>query len=101
MSFPLIKPHPTRILYVAAVVIVSLFIMGFLWFFLYAVITPVQTAVASNMVQYDIANTTYTNYELADTFMTNLWQYFLVIFVLAIAYWVYIYSQRKGVPSYY
>lgn len=100
MSLLLLKPQPTRILYVASVVLATLFIMGFLWFCLYACMSQIQTAVASSMSQYDIANTTYTNYELADTFMTNLWAYMLVIVVIGLSYWVYIYSSRKGVPVY-
>lgn len=100
LSLPTLKPQPTWILYVTAVVLACLFIMGFLWFCLYAVFTQIQTAVASTMSQYDIANTTYTSYELADTFITNIWVYFLAIFLLGISYWVYIYSSRKGVSVY-
>lgn len=96
----MIRPQPTRILYVASVVIATLFIMGFLWFCLYACMSQIQSAVASSMSQYDVANTTYANFELADTFMTNLWSYLLVIVMLGLGYWVYIYSSRKGIPAY-
>lgn len=96
MSLPTLKPQPTRILYVVSVVLACLFILGFLWFCLYACMSQIQSAVASTMSQYDIANTTYANYELADTFFQNIWAYMLVIIVLGVAYWVYIYSQRKG-----
>lgn len=96
MSLPLIRPQPTRIIYVFGVLIVSLFIMGFLWFIMYAVITPIQASIATSMSPYDVANSTYANYELADTFMTNLWAYMLVFVVFILLYWVYLYSQRKG-----
>lgn len=96
MSLPTLKPQPTRTLYVSAVILVSLFVMAFLWFALYAAMSPIQSAIASTMSQYDVANSTHANYTLAETFMTNLWAYFLVIFVFGLLYWVWIYSQRKG-----
>jgi len=83
------------------VIIVALFIMGFLFTIMYAVIVPLRAAISSTMNQYDVANSTYTNFTLADTFMNNLWAYFLVFVVLVLLYWVYLYSQRKGVQVVY
>lgn len=93
---PTMRPQPTRIMYTAMVIAASLFILGFLWFCLYAAISLVQASTASVMSQYDIANTSYVNYELAETFIANIWTYLLMIAVLGLGYWVYIYSQRKG-----
>jgi len=70
--------------------------MGFLWAVLYGVFVPLQAGIASAMSPYDVANSSYQSYQLADTFMTNLWSYLLVFVVFILAYWVYIYSQRKG-----
>ena len=91
---PPTQPRPFRALYISAVIIVSLFVMAFLWFGLYAVIQQVGTAVASSMTKYDVANSTYTNFTLANTFITNVWLYFLVILMFGLLYWVWIYSQR-------
>lgn len=97
MSFPLVSPYrPFRVLYVSAVILVTLFLMAFLWFGLYAVIHSLRAGIVASMTQYDVENSTYPNFVLADTFMINLWGFFLVIVVMALLYWVYIYSQRKG-----
>lgn len=89
-------PNRTRILYTFAVVIVTLFVMAFIWFIMYAVVMPTRAAILTNMAQYDTANSTYSSFELADAFVNNLWAFFLVILVFGVLYWVYIYSQRKG-----
>ena len=97
MSVPLVSPYrPFRILYQTAVVLVTLFLMAFLWFALYVAIHAVRTGVMATMNQYDVTNSTYPNFVLADTFMSNLWNFFLVIVVLGLLYWSYIYAQRKG-----
>ena len=63
---------------------------------MYVPITQVQAAIASTMEAYN-NDPTYASYELADTFMGNLWTYLLVIMVLGLLYWAWIYSQRKSV----
>jgi len=93
--FPQYKP--VRVLYVSAVVLVSLFIMAFLWFGLYSVMDGINTAAVASITQYDTENSTYSQFTLANTFMTNLWLFFLVIVVFGLLYWVWIYSQRKNV----
>jgi len=87
-------------LYVSAVVIVALFLMGFLWFGLYAVMEPLRAGIVNAMSQYDVENSTYPSFVLADAFVSNLWSFFLVIVVFILLYWVWIYSQRKGLPAY-
>lgn len=88
-------PTPVRAIYVYAVILVSLFIMGFLWVIFNAVVVPLQAGISTAMSPYNVANTSYQNYVLADTFMTNLWTYILVLFVLGLLLWVYHYSQRE------
>ena len=101
MSYPLASPYrPFQVLYQTAVVLVTLFLMAFLWFGLYACINSIRTGIMVTMAQYDVENSTYPNFVLADTFMSNLWTFFLVIVVMALLYWTYIYSQRKGLPAY-
>jgi len=70
--------------------------MAFLWLTLFSAISPLRTGILASMTKYDVANTTYASFELADTFMSNLWIYFLVVVVFGLLYWVLIYSQRKG-----
>ena len=100
MSLPITQPPQTRILYVVSVIIVFLFVMGFLWLIMYAVVTPIQAGIAAAMTPYDVANSTYDSFELADTFLTNLWQYFLMIAAFGLAYWVWIYTQRREAGAY-
>jgi len=100
MSFPFVAPRPHRVLYVYAIILTALFITGFLWFALWSGVTSIRAAIATSMNQYDIANTTYQTFELADTFLNNMWTYFLVIFVFGILAYVFIYGQRKNAPEF-
>jgi len=100
LSFPF-RPPNTGILYVFSVVLVSLFAMAFLWFVMYAAFTPIRAGITAAMTPYDVENSTYTSFEYADTFMSNFWAYFLVILILGLAYWAYIYSQRKQASGAY
>lgn len=86
--------------YQTGVIIVTLFIMGFLFVVQFAVVDPLRTAIATDMTKYDVVNSTYPNFVLADTFMYNIWLYLLVFVVMILAYWLYVYSQRKGAPIY-
>ena len=95
-----VQPRPYNILYTFAVILTALFILGFLWFALWSATSTIRGAIGSSMNQHDIANTTYQTYELADTFLNNLWTYMLVIIVFGLLAWVFIYSQRKGIPTY-
>lgn len=97
LSLPYLRPQPTRILYVVSVVIVGLFLMGFLWTVIYAVIAPVHAGISASMAQYDVENSTYASFEFAVAFMFNLFTFLLVIFVLGLLYWVWLYSQRKNI----
>jgi hypothetical protein len=83
------------VLYVYGVIIATLFVMAFLWMALYAAITPLRTGILASVSQYE-DDATYESLTLADTFMSNMWTYFLVIVFFGLLYWVIVYSQRKG-----
>ena len=97
-----LKPFPARMLYQTGVVLLFLVVIGLLYVVAWAVISPIQSGIASAMAQFDVTNSTHANYELADAFMVNLWIYLLVICCLALLYWVYIYGQRRyGTGGFY
>lgn len=85
-------------LYIYATIIVALFLGAFFWFIFWVGVINVRAAVLSQMEQYDVANSTHSTFELADTFMNNFWTYLLVLFVFGLMYWLYHYAQRKGQP---
>lgn len=101
MSLPTIQPRPTRQIYTYGVVLLGLFLFAFLWFIMWAVFDPVRASITSIMSQYDVANSTYQSFELADTFMNNLWLYMLVLATFILLIWVFHYSQRRNVPMVY
>lgn len=83
------------ILYIYAVILVTLFVVGFFWFAFYAAMSIARASIMASMAQYD-NNSTYNTLELADTFLTNLWSLFLVVACIILAYWVFHYSQQRG-----
>lgn len=84
-------------IYIWLVSIVFLFIMAFLWFVFYYAITPVRTA-SNNLTAAYSNHTSYAALELADTFMFNLWFYFLALAFIGILLWSYHAAQRRGPP---
>lgn len=84
-------------MYIYLVALVGLFIMGFLWVLIYAVMVPVQSAVQSQMSQFDVTNSTHEAYELAEIFMSNIIQFLLVFATLILLYWCWLYAQRKSI----
>lgn len=82
-------------LYVTAVVLLAIFLGGFLIFTCYAAIEQIRVGVSAQMTEYSGLDC-YTNYGLADTFMGYLWTLLPVIMILGVGYWVYIYSQHKS-----
>jgi len=81
-------------LYVTAVVLLMVFLGGFLVFVCYSAIDQIRSSIATQMSDYSALDS-YPNYELANTFMVNLWKFMPVILLLGVGYWVYIYSQHK------
>jgi len=86
---------PVRVLYVYGVIAVALILCVFLWFIGYYVFYNLQPAMGVFMHQFE-NSTSYSSYDLADTFMVNFWTYLPIIMFFGILYWAYIYSQRKG-----
>lgn len=91
---------PVRVMYQVAVVLVGLFLMAFLWYALYSCINPLRLATVANMEQFENM-TSYPSYTLADTFMANLWLFFVAIAGVGLLYWSWIYGQRKNAESGY
>jgi hypothetical protein len=83
------------VMYVYAVLIISVFVLAFFWFAFYAAMLPIQTAIGGAMTPY-ANNSTSLAYDLANTFVVNVWVFFLAIAVIALAYWGITYSQRRG-----
>lgn len=83
------------VMYVYAVIIISLLVLAFFWFMFYTAIAPTRTAISTTMTQYDTADP-YDAFVLADLFMQNVWLYMLALVVIGLAYWGYQYSQRRG-----
>jgi hypothetical protein len=67
--------------------------MAILWFIFSQIVSAVQ--VASKAIATTVGSTSVT-YNQIDAFLTNIFTWFLPIMLLGLAYWVYIYSQRKG-----
>jgi len=99
LNMPII-PRPYNALYTFAVIFTTLFIMGFIWFALYQGVAAVQAAIVPVMSQYS-GEDTYPTFELVDTFLSNLWYYFLVAVVFGLALWVYVYSQKRTLREAY
>jgi len=96
-----LKPQlPVKIMYQVAVVFVGLFVMALLWYGLINCILPLSTGIATNMEQFENM-TSYPNFELANTFMLNLWLFLLVIVGIALLYWSWLYGQRAHVERGY
>lgn len=96
-KLPMIRPHPTRIIYVFATVGVFLFVMAFIWFLFYAIIQPISatmTPVADSF--YNSSWSLDQPFTLATSFMDSFWQFLLMFAVFGLALWVYSYSQRRG-----
>jgi len=83
-------------MYAWAVIIVFLFVTVFLWFITYAVITPLRASVTPLMTEFE-NHTAYANFALADTFMYNVFLFFLALSTIAVLLWSYHYAQRRGV----
>jgi len=47
-----------------------------------------------------ISGDAYMAYYYAATFVTNFWQYILAFIIFIVAYWLYIYNQRRGAGYY-
>ena len=78
------------------VVIMALIIVGAMWFFYANGIQAIQEAFNPMLASTNFAtNNNWNTFNLANTFMNNLWMFFLVFLVLGLAYYGYIEAQRR------
>jgi hypothetical protein len=78
------------------VVIMAIAIVGFMWFFFAVGIQAIQTAFNPMLASTNFASTNNWNtFNLANTFMNNLWMFFLVFLVLGLAYYGFVEAQRR------
>ena len=89
------RKNKSGVLYIYAVLLVTLLVMGFFWFAFYSAYGPIRYAIVPSMAKYD-NDSTYNTFEYAETFVNSLFTFFLVIICLGLAYWVYNTSQQKG-----
>ena len=78
------------------VVIMVLIIAGVMWFFYANAIQQVETAVNPNLGSDKFASpNNWNSFNLANTFINNLWAFLLVFVLLGLAYYGYIEAQRR------
>lgn len=87
-------PGPIRALYTYAVILSVLFVMAFVWLFLNEAVASIRAGIVPGMTQYE-NHTNYQTFVLADVFVGQLWTLFLFLVIIGLAYWVFIYSQRR------
>lgn len=85
------------VLFVYMVLIIALIAGIFFAFFYMNVIEKVQDTINPLIAEDQWAAAThYSLLYYATLFVTNLWTYIVAIIVFILAYWAYIYSQRRG-----
>ena len=78
------------------VAIMALFIVGAMWFFYANGIQAVQEAFNEGLSSEHFASAQNWNaFNLANTFVINIWMFFLVFLVIGLAYYGYIEAQRR------
>ena len=78
------------------VVIMAIIIIGAMWFFYANGIQAIQEAFNPMLASTNFATANnWSTFNLANTFMNNLWMFFLVFLVLGLAYYGYIEAQRR------
>lgn len=78
------------------VLIISIIASAFFAFMLMNVIQGIQEAVNPVLAESNwISEEHYTAFYYAALLVTNVWFYIIVIIFFILAYWAYIYSQRK------
>ena len=74
----------------------ALVIVGAMWFFSANAIQGVQEAFNPDLASDRFATVgNWNTFNLANTFMNNLWMFFLVFLVLGLAYYGYNEAQRR------
>jgi len=80
------------------VLIISIIAAVFFWFFFANAIESVQEAINPTLASGNWVSTDHYNaFVLAANFVNYLWMFLVAIAFFILAYWVYIYSQRRSV----
>lgn len=88
-------------MYLYVIIILTLIVGGALWFFVSLVVEKIQIATGPYFVEGSFPTAANFNaFSLANTFMNYFWTFFLVILVLGLAYYGWVYSQRKLAGGY-
>lgn len=96
MSYP--TPFmPIRLLYALTIAIIFIIFLPFIIILFQIAITGVSNAISSQMTANSGVGEPYTAWGYANTFIVNIWYYMLAIALMGLAYWVWTYTQRKGV----
>lgn len=91
-----VRRHRKRgVMYPYAVILLTLFAMAFFWVVWYMVVSGVRGAVMTGMEPLE-QNSTTPIFTLADTFVINIFTFFLMLMVIGLFLWVIMYSQHKG-----
>ena len=78
------------------VVIMVIVIVGAMWFFFANGIQAIQEAFNPSLASDRFATTNnWTTFNLANTFMNNIWMFIPVFIFLGLAYYGYVESQRR------
>ena len=78
------------------VLVMCVLVVGIMWFFFANAIQTVQESVNPLLGNSSFASqANYNTFNLANTFMNNLWLFFLVFLVLGLAYYGYVEAQRR------
>ncbi len=88
-------------MYLYVVLILTLVVGAFLWYFMAVVVQSIQEATGSYYVEGNFPTAAnFNTFSLANTFMNYFWTLFLVALVLGLAYYGWVYSQRKLAGGY-
>jgi hypothetical protein len=89
------------VLYLTVMFIITILAVAFVWYMLARAVSAMQSGVVNQTSsEMWISDDNWNAYYLANAFMNNLWQFFLVFLVLGLLYYGYIFSQRRGQGGY-
>lgn len=79
------------------VLIISIIVGVFFWFLFANVIESVQDTINPTLADSNWMTTDHYNaFVYAANFVTYLWTFMVALIIFILAYWVYIYSQRRS-----
>jgi len=92
-----LKRNKSGVLYVYLVLIICLAAGIFFGFLFMNVVGVMQESINPLLAESNWASAThFTTFYYASLFVTNFWQYIVAFVVFVVAFWAYIYSQRRG-----